>query len=321
MAQGYGHKGYVAFGTETTYGSACGTSGYVYLEINAGADGIDVNEERLHSASVYSLNMDKDQMVKGPISCAFDMGFDMRYEGFAKILKAAFGTCDTTELEGTDSEVFSHVFTITDALGTGLTFEVGKDTTAFRATGCMVNTLNFDITNTGFLGLTVGVIAQDVGTKGTVAPTFPTAPYIVFSEGTVKYAGTANDVVTASVTFNNALSDDRRYIGSRTIKQPRRSGKIEVTGSLTLDFDSVAEYDDFRNAQERALEIKCDGTTIKGTSKYSIDIDLPYIRVTSAMPKLENEGALTVEVPFKAYSDGTANKEIKITLVNATATV
>ena len=60
MAQGYGYKGYVAFGTETNWGTAAGTANYSFLELNSGADGLDVTEERLHSASVYSINMDKD---------------------------------------------------------------------------------------------------------------------------------------------------------------------------------------------------------------------------------------------------------------------
>jgi len=321
MAQGYGYKGYVGFGTESTWGSAAGTANYSFVELNAGADGLDVTEERLHTASVYSLNMDKDQMAKGPISVAGDLSFDMRYEGFEKLFKCAFGSVDTTQPEGTDVDVYQHEFTIADTLGTGLTIEIGKDASAFQATGCMINNLTFDITNTGFLGLTVGIIGKDIGTAGTVSPSFPTAPLVVFSEGTVSYAGTATDVETASITLNNNLSDDRRYIGSRTIKQPLRSGKIEVTGTFTINFTSVNEYDDFRDAQERALQLKFEGATISGgTSPYTVQIDCPYIRLTGGLPKIDDEGPIKVELPFKAYSDGT-DKELKLTLINAVSSV
>jgi len=321
MAVGLGYKGYIGFGTEATWGSAVAPSSY--LELNSGADGLEVTEERIHTASVYSINMDKDNMKKGAIAVSGDISFDARYEGMEKILKVAFGNVDTTQPEGTEVNVYQHEFSITDTLGTGLTIEIGKDIKAFRASGCMINNLTFDITNTGFLVVTLGIIGKDIGTASVATPSFPSAELIAFSEGAITWGTESVDIISASITLNNNLSDDRRFIGSRYIKQPQRNGKIEVTGTLTMEFEDITKYEDFRNAQERALNLTftSSGTIdASGTSKYKLEIDCPNVRFTGGLPKIDDEGTINIELPFKAYSDGT-DKEMKVTLVNGVSSV
>lgn len=320
----YGYKGYFGFGTEATWGTAVAGTTH-YLEINTGGDGLTVADEHMHTASVYGFGMDKDQMVQGPQTVNGEITFDARYEGMEVLFENALGTVVTTQPDGTDGDAYTHVFSVNETLGTGITMIVGVGETAKKADGCMINNLNFNIENTGFLTVTIGVIGKSLGTTGTASPNFPTAGLVSFDQGSITYKGTSIDVISASIAVNNGLSDDRRFIGSKVVSQPLRNTKMEVTGNLTLEFDSNAEYDDFRDGTAVVLNLAFSAGTVgtNGTSVYGLAINCPQIRFTDGIPKLDTEGSLKIDLPFKAYRDGTAitTQEIQITLTNSVTAV
>jgi len=156
MTTALGYQGFFAFGSEGTWGSA-GTPNH-WLELNSGGDGIGAEEERLHSASSYLVNMDKDNMQQGAISISGDLTFDCRYEGLELLLKAALGTVVSTQ-QGTTA-AYAHVFGIEATLGTGLTIEIERDLACFQYIGCNINSIAFNISNTGFLTCTASVIGK-----------------------------------------------------------------------------------------------------------------------------------------------------------------
>jgi len=327
MATGLGHKATIGFGTESTYGTFAVATNWV--ELNAGGDGLTVTEERLHSASVYGLSQRLATMGQGAITVGGDISFDMRYGGAEILLRAAMGTVESTQMGGTDSNEYKHVFKINDTLTATekafLSISMDKDVTGFRASGVMINTMDLAISNTGFLTCTLGLIGKDIGTGTVESASLGTEPLVVFSEGALTYGGSSVPVTAASIHLDNKLSTDRRFIGSRYISQPLRTGKLEVTGSFTCEFDGTGEYKDFRDAQERALELKFTGTAINdgGTESWTFDIDCANIRLTGGMPVVDNEGVIHLEAPFKAYSSGTGTgtRELEITLINNTTSI
>ncbi len=219
---------------------------------------------------------------------------------------------------------FSHVFNLTDTLPAGLTVEIDRDITAFTAEGCKINTLKFDVSNTGFLVCTVGFIGEYVSTGTATDPTgkFPTADLIVFSEGKFEWgAGSEAFITVGSITLNNMLSTDRRFVGLRIIKEPHRTAKIEVTGNVTTEFETSALYDDFRDAQERAVKFLFEGEIINATQKYTFQIDCANSRLTGGVPKVDNEGVVHIEAPFKAYAADADTREMSITLVNTISSI
>ena len=325
MATGLGYKTTVGFGTEADYGSRVVAT--KWIELNTGGDGLTVTEERLHSASVFGLSSGRDDMRKGAIAVAGDVAFDMRYGGMEMLLQAAMGNVVTTQMGGTASSEYMHVFKIQDTLGTDekafLSLEILKDITGFRAEGVMVNTMDLAITNTGFLICTLGLIGKEMGTGTCVSATFGTQPLVTFAEGALSWAGTSTPVSAAKIHLDNKLSTDRRFIGSRYISQPLRTGKIEVTGSFTAEFTGTELYNDFRDAQERALKLKFDGGAIGGggTDNWTFEVNSANIRLTGGVPVVDNEGVIHLEAPFKAYSQGTGTREMEITLINETASI
>lgn len=240
------------------------------------------------------------------------------------------GFSDTADSTNTSSHTagtsvvtaFDHTFTLTDDLPVGLTMEVDRDITAFIYDGCKVNTLGMSIDTGGFLLLNVGIIGQDETTGSVTSATLPTANLVCFVTGVVTYGGSTKNVKSANFTLNNNLSTDRRFIGSRTMSEPQRSAKIEVTGTMTIEFETTAEYDDFRNATSRTLVLTfTELTALKGTIYRTITVTFPIIKLTGKTPTISDAGVIMLELPFKAYATDSATREFNVVVRNTIASV
>lgn len=316
MALGLGFKGAIlGFGEESTYGTAVTPT--KFIEMNT--DGFTVEEERLHSEAVPGIYTDDDEVTQSAITVSGETEFEMRYEGMELLLKHAMGSVSTAE---DPLGVYTHTFTLADDLPTGLTFEVDRDVSAFTVEGGKINTMAFNIEQGGFLKGTIGIAGEDMSTGTATSPTLPTEPLIVFTQGAITYGGSSVLVTSANFTLNNNLKVDRRFIGSRMISEPQRSAKIDVTGAITIEFDAISQYTDFRNATSRALVLTFTSTTlITGTDYYTMTITFPIIKLTGGVPQIADAGPITLELPFKAYATDSTTREFSIALKNALVSV
>lgn len=217
--------------------------------------------------------------------------------------------------------IYAHTFTLADALPTGLTVEIDRDLTAFTYAGGKINTMGMSIEANNFLMATFGLIASNEAHAAATSPTLPTAPLILFSQGAVTYGGSSANIRKLDINLNNQLSTDRRFIGSRTMKEPQRSAKIEVTGTVTLEFEDDTKFADFRAMTSRAIVLTCTGATIKGALAYSLIINLPIVKLTGNTPTVNNAGIITVDYPFKAYASDSSTREMNIVIQNTLASV
>ena len=216
--------------------------------------------------------------------------------------------------------VFKHTFKLTDSLPTGLTFEADRDTYGFVVEGGKINTLGLSTEVNGFLKMALGIIGEDMTTGSVTEATLPTAPLISFDDIVITYSG-SQDVKTMEVSLNNNLKTDRYYLNSRLIKEPERSARIEVTGSITIEFNAITEYDLFRAATSGALVATATGATIKTGHAYEMVITLGQIKLTGGVPKIADVGIIPLELPFKAYAADSSNREMVITLTNTISSV
>lgn len=217
--------------------------------------------------------------------------------------------------------IYSHTFTLADALPTGLTFELDEDISASTIVGGKINNLGLSIDTKGFLKAKVAVVAKDKTYAAATSPqTLPTAPLVLFHQGVLAYNGTTVGVENVEITLANKLKDDRAFIGSRLISEPMRNGKIEVTGKFTMEFLDNAAYDDFVAATSRSLTLTFTGPVIKGALTYSITITLPKVKPTKVTPAIKDGGVIHVEVPFKAYATDSSTREMSIVVQNRLAT-
>lgn len=320
---GLGFTAALGIGEETTYGTPGDRSKFV--EINS--ENIEVEERQIRSPSTFSVGWRTSRIVQGAVGVGGDIVFSPQFEGWLKLLKHTLGQVVTTHPDPTGAPtVYQHVFTPADFLPVALTFEIQKDPTTvpgatFLITGAKITSLAFNVTADTLLQLTATIIARQMQTLLTATPqAFSSAKLIPGTIAAVTWGAVTKDVSDATISFANNLTPDRRFLGSRFIKEPVRADKLMVTGSFTSEFQSLEEFNDFRNDTRKELVLDFVGDPIAGGFSYRLKIRLPITRLSSATPNVSSPGPIMYDISFESYRDDT-NKEIEITVVNTESTI
>lgn len=178
--------------------------------------------------------------------------------------------------------------------------------------GCEVNTLSLDVVPDaivtgvfGFIGQTSATIRTAIISGATYTDAYTTEPMDSFS-GTITEGGGAIAVVTAiNLNIDNGITP-LFVVGSPDTIQPSR-GRINVTGSLTVFFESKTLLEKFQNETESDLVF----TLTINSQTYQFD--LPRIIYTSGQPDMAGEGAISMTMAFQAIYDDTEASNIVIT--------
>lgn len=330
---GFGHTVYIGLGEESTYGTPVART--QFLDINS--ESLALAHERITSGSLNQIGVRRERVNNGLFRVSGDATLDLPYRDAEFLLKHALGSVATT---GPVDFAYTHTFDIADALPTGLTVEIFRDSSNFLGTnddqsfiyeGCKVNTLALSASVGSYLSAVAGFVGEDENRSAkTVAATVnadlnATRDLMTFTQGAVTYDAVTVNVESFDLTINNNLNADRFRLGSRITREPVRGGKIEISGSLVMDFDSFARYDQFKASATRQLVLTFTGGNVpsSGTAQ-SMTITLPFILPTSVDLNVDDGGILTQTVPFVALRDpgeAAPNAEIRIVLVNENASV
>ncbi|HLP30993.1 MAG TPA: phage tail tube protein [Geothrix sp.] len=128
-----------------------------------------------------------------------------------------------------------------------------------------------------------------------------TNPLITSWDGTVKKGGsTMGTVVGWSLKGDNSYED--AYVCGQSSLYDLQPGRLKLTGSLELYFDSSALYTDFRAENEFALQLNLGPG---GTKSYTIDLGRCRITKWVSNPNDENLMTQTVEIECYAPTAGT----------------
>jgi len=219
--------------------------------------------------------------------------------------------------------VYDHTFTLAQDLPTGLTCELDEDISAFTGEGGKIDSMNLGIEFNNYLKCAINAVFEDINYAAATAATLPTAPLATFAQGAVTWGGPAKSIISAKINLNNKLKKDIVVIGTRTILEPTRGGKREVTGSITVYFEATTEYDAFVAATAKAIVLTFTGVTsaIKTGFSYAMTITLPVCKHTGAPRNMGNEGPITLELPFRAEATDSSTKEMTIVVRNRIASV
>lgn len=322
MSTGRGFLTYLGLKTATSWGSVVTAADFVELN----SESIKVDDRKGHSASLYSINTNLNKMYRAGIDVGGDFSVDVRYEGLETLLYHALGAKASAQQGGTAA--WKHTLTIADALPLGLSLEIYREGLAtdvsYWVDSCKINTLGLSIDTEGVLVATFGTIGRDLitGAKSSnslVTAGFSTKDLVIFSGGAVTWGVVTKSVKNFSLTLNNSLTP-RHFIGSRYTLEPYRNGKIEVTGNFVVEFDGAAEYNDFRNAQERALVLTFTGDTIEAPYTYQFVISCNVAVLGDAQANISAPGPIELPISFKSYLSGD-NKELKIEITNTLTSV
>lgn len=178
--------------------------------------------------------------------------------------------------------------------------------------GCEVNTLSLDVAPDaivtgvfGFIGQTAAAIREAIISGATYDDAYTTEPMDSFT-GTITEGGGAIAVVTAvNLSIDNGITP-LYVVGSPDTIQPSR-GRINITGSLTVLFESKTLLEKFQNETESDLVF----TLTMNAQTYQFD--LPRIIYTSGQPDMAGEGAISMTMAFQAIYDDTEASNIVIT--------
>lgn len=135
-----------------------------------------------------------------------------------------------------------------------------------------------------------------------------------FNHGSVEVGGTVLKVKSATVSGDNGLDVDRRFLGSGNIAEPLEAGLRMVEGTLEVEFTSLAEYTRYIAGDELALEL---AFTL---GDYSLLVE-SNIRYDGATPNVGGKEIVQQSLPFKAIGDGTDASAITVTMTSPDATI
>lgn len=181
-----------------------------------------------------------------------------------------------------------------------------------RYTGCEVNSMTLSVQPNSMVGLTFGVIGQDMSTNtaqvagSSYSADLGNSPFDSFT-GSITEGGTAiADVTAIELNWENGI-EPAFVVGSALTIQPS-DGKSRLTGSLTAYFQNRTLYDKFLN--ETSSEIVF---TLTDVDSQSIQFDIPNIKYTAGNPDVSGEGPVTVALEFTALYNAADTSQVVIT--------
>ncbi len=312
-----GYKSYLGYAREVTWGTAVPASNY--LEVLS--ENLKYEFGRIFYGGARSLSYKRHFQGKTFVSGGFQA--EVFFEGFLEIwrhlLNSSIATGYTYTLLASGAK--QHEFEMEDTPLTGLTLRVGRDLEEAVYEGCKINKGTFDFAVDEPVKFTAEVIGEEESSTTVGSPTFPSNTLLIdHAKVTVKYDTSAKDCQTAQVVFDNAMGSDRRTLGDAKILEPQRTGVRHCTGTVGLEFTSTADYDLFRNATEKKIDILCEGAVIADTDKYTLQLEMNKVVFTGDTPNVEGPGPIKLNMPFEAFYDsGGSQDTLKITVISTEA--
>lgn len=260
-----------------------------------------------------------DQWNGGPVSVGGDIQHELYQGGVGVLLYNLFGAKATT-----GSGPYTHEFTFGSTFGKAMTVQIGRPDVSgtlhkFVYAGCKLTEVEFamDLDKTATMGLTVVGMTEATGTSPT-SPSFGTdhtKPYKAINHGALSIGGSAQPVKACSIKVTRPYNADRRFAGQPTTSEPVDGvDRTMVTGSLTVEFDTLALHDKFVDGDEAAFVY----TLTSGDNSLTFDGN---VRFDDASPVKTGRGVLEYEVPVVFVSDGSTDSDaLTATLINSDST-
>lgn len=285
--------------------------------------------ERIESPGLRANNrvLRTDRWSAGQKRVEGTVSFEAPSKGLGLWLKHALGSSSITTPSGaTNARLHTH--TLGDPYGLGLTVQVGRPDSGgtvrpFSYTGCKIDQLTLSNSVDEFLVVECEIVGEDETTSESLASaSYPTGVQLFnWTQGVISIGGSSVGVVTDfSVTVANNHKADRYFLGAATMSEPIIAGMTEVTGSMTVEFDSLTNYNRFVNGTIAAVTAKWTAATaIESTFFPYVEVSLPDVRFDGTTPAVAGPDVVTIELPFKALYDGT-DQPITITTQTADTT-
>lgn len=269
---------------ETAYATAVTPARF--FDTYRNPDGITAEWGRVESEGMRpgQRTARSDRFAVYPMGASGDLEVEVLTKGFGFWLKHMLGAVTTTA--GAVGEVNTHTATMGDLQGKSFTAQVGRPfnpsgtVQPFTYPGGKVTSWKLANSVEELLVCTLSCDFQTEDTATALAvASYPTgAQSLSWAGGVVTVGGTAFDVSEVSVSVNNNMKTDRRYIRGSALKREPIEGLREVEFSMTAAFDSLTQRNRVASATSAGALAAIVGTwtgpVMEGTSTF------PLLRVT-----------------------------------------
>jgi hypothetical protein len=301
MAFAQGSRSRLAFGVESTFGSAA--SSYTNLPFNSHS--MNLSKERVAGNEIQPDRMPRVDR-HGNKSVAGDVAVDLRDTAYDSLIESAMLSAFSTGVikVGTTPKF--------------LTLEdYAADIDQARLfTGCSVSTMSVSMAPNQMVSATFGMVGKDMtisGTEKTVAAGGVGEPFDAYS-GALKVAdvdgiGAASALsIITSVDFTVTNSFSPTFVVGSDSAPALEFGRAEVEGTVTAYFEDLALVNRFLNETESAIEV-----SVADPSANTMTFLFPRVKFNAADIPVDGPTSRVVTLPFVALYDDTELTNLKIT--------
>lgn len=238
------------------------------------------------------------------------IAFDVMNTGHGVFFKQLLGGVTTTH-PGTE---YVHTFApdATGKAGVSMTIQKGvPDVTGtvrpftFPGSKVLEGTLACALDGNLTLAITIDAATVTTGTALAVESLSADAVPLCFIDGGATIDGGDVDIQAFSITIKDAQDVERRFLGN-TRKEPIANGEMEITGTLTMEFESLAQYTAFINGAEvEDLLLTFSYGDTGAAVPFGLEITIPVLKYTGETPKVGSSEVVRTALPFKALYNGT----------------
>jgi hypothetical protein len=302
--------------TESAYGTAVVVDRTWEFNSESISDDFRRTEGDPLRVGTYVKRADRNTPYYGGASGTIQM--DVLTKGFGWWLTHLLGQVATTG--PTETTVYTHTGTMTDLYGKSFTCQVARPlhpsgtVQPFTFEGGKVTEWTVSNSVEDNLVLEVNADFQQVATGTALATAaYPAAMQnLTWAGGTITVGGAQIDVTEFSMSVNNGLNTDRRFISGTTDKKEPTGGRREVSFSLNADFAALTE-------RNRAAAITSAGThaaivatwvgpTLLGTTIYpTFQVNIPSARFDEWSAANEGPEGITQELSGVGTYDGSSS--------------
>lgn len=317
MALPSGLAAQIGWAQETTWGTPVTVTTFAPLV----SESIGYEVARLESSGIITGRTitDTDQVKAGNVTVSGDIQLEAFEQSIGTLLKHALGSVSST----TASAPYTHTITPGTLTGLGLTVQVGRPDVGgtvrpYTFSGCKVDSLELSIAAGEIATLGVTLVGKDVATNTSLAAASyqaqATRPFTGIEATTSTWGATTPNITAVTLSVANNLAAERRFLGTDTVAEPLQAERRTVDGTLSVEFSSLALWEDYAALTYRDLTVTC--TNGVETLSY-----VAHARLDGVEPQVGGPGIVTAEIPYVVNGDGSDADGITITYTSDDSTI
>lgn len=293
MAQSTGIAAQCAFKAESTYGTYVAPTAFFPLLSEA----VKFDVARIDSGAIRTgrVMMDSTDWAAGQKTVSGQVNLELYDRTSALLFVHALGAVSTT-----GSGPYTHTITPGNLLGKSLTMQIGRPSTdgtvrAFSYLGTKIKSWTLTAKSGDLVKMTLDLLARDEDTGQSLASASFTSgikPF-VFTGAAVSVGGSSlTNCREFTIQGTNNLAD-RRVVNSALMLEPVDGAHRSVKGTITMEFDSLTQYNRYTGATEAAVVL----TFTQGSNTITITLNC---RFDGNTPAVAGPDVLTLPLDFTA---------------------